>query len=83
MATEAYEFQGGHFDGVIEGYREMLVREGMYDTGNEELAEALQRLYQLLPAASPPSAGPSSPSPVDPPFHLLMHLLHLAPHGHI
>lgn len=85
MAAEAYEWQEGHFDGVIEGYREMLVREGMYDSGNQELVDALQRLYELLPppTTSGPSPSPPPPNSVDPPPHLLMHLLHLAPHGHI
>lgn len=83
MSAEAYEWHEGHFDGVIEGYREMLVRAGMYDGASAELSDVLQKLYALLP----PSQDTPAPSPpataADPPSHLLMHLLHLAPHGEI
>jgi alkylated DNA repair protein alkB homolog 7 len=85
MSAEAYEWQEGHFDGVIEGYREMLVRAGMYDGANAELSDVLQQLYGLLPPSPDASSStPSSPATAaDPPSHLLMHLLHLAPHGKI
>lgn len=86
MGSEAYEWQEGHFDGVIEGYREMLVRGGKWDAEDELLRKELGRLYELLPA---PKAGeedaptPPTRATADPPDHLLMHVLHLAPHGHI
>ncbi|ORY47090.1 hypothetical protein BCR35DRAFT_285177 [Leucosporidium creatinivorum] len=85
MSAEAYEWEEGHFDGVIEGYREMLVRAEMYDSANQDLVSVLQELYRLLPPSEDaPSPSPSPPTAaVDPPAHLLMHLLHLAPHGEI
>ncbi|BGO96319.1 hypothetical protein NBRC10512_000347 [Rhodotorula toruloides] len=85
MADEAYAWEEGHFDGVIKQYREMLVRDGMWEkvaAGDEKagLAEALEKVYSLLPPSEPPSQPSSSSSP---PPHLIMHLLHLSSRGAI
>lgn len=80
MGEEAYSWEEGHFDGVIRRYREMLVREGMWDLPQpspssspagegtqpdaEQLEAALQKVYALLP---PPSQNTSaSPTSANP-----------------
>ncbi|GAA6050871.1 hypothetical protein NBRC10513_004325 [Rhodotorula toruloides] len=88
MADEAYAWEEGHFDGVIKQYREMLVREGMWEKvaeGDEQagLAEALEKVYSLLPPSEPTSQPPSPSSSLSPPPHLIMHLLHLSSRGAI
>ncbi|BGP28233.1 hypothetical protein JCM10295v2_007220 [Rhodotorula toruloides] len=89
MADEAYVWEEGHFDGVIKQYREMLVREGMWEKvadGDEQagLAEALEKVYSLLPPP-PQSLSQSTPSlsSLSPPQHLIMHVLHLSSRGAI
>lgn len=95
MHDEAYEFEEGHFDGVIRGYREMLVRDGHFDgiikdeSLRPELERVLSKVYSLLPPSpsSPDttekSSTTSSSSLLDPPPHLIMHLLHLSSKGRI
>ncbi|CEQ40856.1 SPOSA6832_02519 [Sporobolomyces salmonicolor] len=89
MDDEAYEFEQGHFDGVIRGYREMLVREGLWEqaakdhTAARELARVLARAYALLPPPAPSPPAPSPASPLSPPPHLIVHLLHLSSTGSI
>ncbi|GAA5978641.1 hypothetical protein JCM5350_002463 [Sporobolomyces pararoseus] len=90
MHDDAYEFEQGHFDGVIRGYREMLVRRGHFDSTfkdeskRPELERVLGKVYSLLPPSSA-ATDESSPSvsPLDPPPHLIMHLLHLSSTGRI
>lgn len=86
MPEQYYEFERGHFDGVITSYREMLVREGMApasSSSNAELINVLQRCYSLLPPP-PASDGSTTASEMsasrgaDPPSHLIMHVLHLS-----
>ncbi|SCZ96305.1 BZ3500_MvSof-1268-A1-R1_Chr8-2g10105 [Microbotryum saponariae] len=92
LPPEAYEFEKGHFDGVITGYREMLVRPGMLPKVDDELVHALAKVYSLLPPAKVVASGSTPDSqagssmgehPVDPPDHLIMHLLHLSSEGEI
>ncbi|SCV67123.1 BQ2448_5769 [Microbotryum intermedium] len=96
LPDEAYEFEKGHFDGVIIGYREMLVRPGMLPKDDTELGHALGKVYSLVPPAilarGAAESGPTNDSeagsnmgkhPVDPPYHLSMHLLHLPSEGEI
>lgn len=95
-ADEATLWEEGHFDGVIRGYRETLVRAGQW--GDEarpgsSLASALDKVYSLLPppppsSSSSSSAGAASSSsstspPSSPPDHLILHLLHLSSRGSI
>lgn len=56
MNENAYEFSKSHSDKVIQGYREMLVREGLWSgssgsnvEGLEELGEVLRKLYAFIP----------------------------------
>lgn len=54
MSEESYDFSVRHSDSVITGYREMLVREGLWNGGSnteglKELSEILTRLYKLIP----------------------------------
>lgn len=56
MGDEGYEFSSRHSDGVIQGYREMLVRAGLWETsssnkgeGLEELGNILRKLYKFIP----------------------------------
>ncbi|KAM0747211.1 hypothetical protein T439DRAFT_383360 [Meredithblackwellia eburnea MCA 4105] len=83
----AVEFQQGHFDGVIRGYRELLIREGGWgkdDYENEELGKVMERLYALLPPSTPlPTSTSTSAKPIDPPPNLIAHLLHLSSTGFI
>lgn len=91
MHDSAYEFEQGHFDGVIRGYREMLVRPGHFSQVSKDQDEAwhtefgrvLAKVYSLLPSSSPISNDSTSTatSPLDPPSHLIMHLLHLSSTG--
>lgn len=86
----AFAFESRHFDGVIEGYREVLLRAGSW-TG-DDLGRVLRRLYDLLP---PPvdggklpkkqdwSTGKEELTAADPPDHLIAHLLHLGSAGAI
>lgn len=87
MPEQNYEFERGHFDGVITSYREMLVREGMAQDASPELINVLQRCYALLPRPQATSCAITSTDDihaVDPPIHLIMHLLHLSgSHGRI
>ncbi|GAA5965964.1 hypothetical protein JCM3765_004136 [Sporobolomyces pararoseus] len=89
MHDDAYEFEQGHFDGVIRGYREMLVRQGQFDatlkddSRRTELERILSRVYSLLPPSSATNDESPSVSPLDPPPHLIMHLLHLSSTGRI
>ncbi|GAA6010523.1 hypothetical protein JCM11491_006979 [Sporobolomyces phaffii] len=92
MHDDAYEFEEGHFDGVIRNYREMLVRDGHFaatfpsddSTQHERIEQVLAKVYSLLPPTSTAQTGTSSPSSaLDPPPHLIMHLLHLASNGRI
>jgi len=77
MDDQAYEFEDRHFDGVIEGYREMVVRNGMW--GNDErLRGIMQRLYDLVPKPSTSMTEKESP-----PSHVLLHILHLSSKGAI
>ncbi|GAA5931994.1 uncharacterized protein JCM15063_001095 [Sporobolomyces koalae] len=94
MHDQAYDFEQGHFDGVIRNYREMLVRDAHFDkTVTDEstrvnLERALAKVYSLLPPPPPPLSGTSPASgtrrsALDPPPHLIMHVLHLASNGRI
>lgn len=95
MQDEAYEFEEGHFDGVIKGYREMLVRDGHLnevvkdESKRRDLETTLKKVYSLLPSSTikstndSPSPNNASSSPLDPPPHLIMHLLHLSSTGRI
>jgi len=95
MQDEAYEFEQGHFDGVIKGYREMLVRDGHFDEVIRDeskrgvLETTLKKVYSLLPPSTPATSNESSSPPtassssLDPPPHLIMHLLHLSSSGRI
>ncbi|KAK4704023.1 hypothetical protein P7C70_g2191, partial [Phenoliferia sp. Uapishka_3] len=89
----AFDFEKRHFDGVISGYREVLLRKGSWH--GEELGKVLQRLYALLPA-KPLATGEEAKRIVgwpddektpmtdaDPPNHLIAHLLHLSSEGAI
>lgn len=78
MPEESYEFERGHFDGVITSYREMLVREGMSVGASAELVDVLQRCYALLPRSDVTSSNGVVSESADPPDHLIMHLLHLS-----
>lgn len=78
MGEEAYAFETKHFDGVIEGYREMVVRDGLWDSTDITLTAILERLYALVP--TPDSTKPDKASP---PSHLQLHLLHLSSRGQI
>lgn len=64
----------GHFDAVINHYRETLLSSLPPDS-NDEQVSLMKRLYSLLPV----------PPPMDkiPPPSTTTHLLHLAPHGQI
>ncbi|KAF9483856.1 hypothetical protein BDN70DRAFT_826693 [Pholiota conissans] len=62
-----YDFQKGHFDGVIHDYREMHLSSWPVDE-YPALAPVLERLYALCP---------------DPPTKFQTHLLHLASYGEI
>ncbi|GAA5993425.1 hypothetical protein JCM10908_002182 [Rhodotorula pacifica] len=92
MGDEAYDWEEAHFDSVIKQYREMLVREGMWDPPEgaeplkdaKELDAALQKIYALLPPSPSSSLGsPSNEKPASPPSHLILHLLHLSSKGAI
>ncbi|GAA6063527.1 hypothetical protein JCM10212_006700 [Sporobolomyces blumeae] len=99
MHDDAYEFEQGHFDQVIRGYREMLVRDRLLATTldtdvddaperRRRLADVFQRMYNLLPPPRSSSSEPRGGNPdrdvdLDPPPHLIMHLLHLASNGRI
>lgn len=48
MADEAYAWEEGHFDGVIKQYREMLVREGMWEKVVDAGELQLTRMHHLL-----------------------------------
>ncbi|BGP44056.1 hypothetical protein JCM10449v2_008113 [Rhodotorula kratochvilovae] len=83
-ADEATAWEEGHFDGVIKRYREMLVREGQWGDAaapGTPLANALEKVYSLLPP--PPSSSSTAAPPASPPSHLIMHLLHLSSTGAI
>ncbi|TKA51447.1 hypothetical protein B0A53_05360 [Rhodotorula sp. CCFEE 5036] len=96
IGDEAYDWEEAHFDSVIKQYREMLVREGMWEfqpTGAEplgdakELEAALNKIYALLPpsthASSATGAPAATPPTTSPPSHLILHLLHLSSRGAI
>ncbi|GAA5913480.1 uncharacterized protein JCM6883_004401 [Sporobolomyces salmoneus] len=95
MQDGAYEFEEGHFDGVIRGYREMLVREGHFDallqdkdeSRRSELGRVLKKVYALLPPTTTSETESNSEtrsnSLLDPPQHLIVHLLHLSSTGRI
>lgn len=78
MGEEAYAFETRHFDGVIEGYREMVVRDGLWDTADLSLSAILERLYALIPTPDSDEVVKASP-----PSHLQLHLLHLSSRGQI
>ncbi|KAK4047825.1 hypothetical protein OIV83_005168 [Microbotryomycetes sp. JL201] len=90
MDDSAYDFERGHFDGVISWYNEMLVRDSMWSAAVKQssdqdgtlLRRALAKVYRLLP----PDGGSETLEDVqdlDPPSHILMHLLHLGAEGYI
>lgn len=89
MVDEAYDWEEAHFDSVIKQYREMLVREGMWEppagTGPlidaKELDAALNKIYDLLPPST--DAPAATPPTTSPPAHLILHLLHLSSKGAI
>lgn len=80
LPDEAYSFQPRHFDGVIDHYRETLVRPSHFPSDSPDLASILSRFYALIP---PPPSSPVLPPSADPPPHVLLHLLHLASNGAI
>ncbi|KAM0787137.1 hypothetical protein ACM66B_006388 [Microbotryomycetes sp. NB124-2] len=90
MDDKAYDFERGHFDKVITNYNEMLVREGTWSrvveqqAGSEDgqlLRKVLGKVYELLPDKN--RVATASEEGVDPPSHVLMHLLHLGANGSI
>lgn len=86
LGEAGYVFEERHFDGVIEGYREMLVKGDHWTstpslaTKAAELSPILQKLYALIP---PPPSAAALPAGPEPPEHLLLHLLHLSATGAI
>ncbi|KAG8698522.1 hypothetical protein FRC08_005869 [Ceratobasidium sp. 394] len=72
-----YDFEEGHFDGVIRDYREMTV--SAWPTSSPAgLADVLLRLYHLVD----PLHTPAAPGIVTPP-NVQTHVLHLASTGFI
>ncbi|CUA76002.1 hypothetical protein RSOLAG22IIIB_02008 [Rhizoctonia solani] len=69
-----YDFEEGHFDGVIRDYREMTV--SSWPDSFPELSDILLRLYELIdPGNTPPNPGLTTPS------NIQTHILHLASTG--
>ncbi|CAE6479148.1 unnamed protein product [Rhizoctonia solani] len=70
-----YDFEEGHFDGVIRDYREMTVS-SWPNSSPPELSHILLRLYKLIDSRNtPPNPGLTTPSNVQ------THILHLASTG--
>lgn len=70
-----YDFEEGHFDGVIRDYREMTVS-SWPDSSAPELSRILLRLYDLVD----PKNTPPNPGFITPP-NIQTHVLHLASTG--
>ena len=83
MEDGAYEFESGHFDGVIKGFRECLVRDFGPAARVGELRSIMERIYGLLPPYA--DYPPPTPEQKDdsPPSHIQLHLLHLSSTGAI
>ncbi|CAE7133510.1 unnamed protein product [Rhizoctonia solani] len=76
-ADKDYEFEEGHFDGVIRDYREITVS-SWPDSSPPELSHILLRLYGLIDSSNnPPSPGLTTPP------NIQTHILHLASTGEI
>ncbi|CAE6466300.1 unnamed protein product [Rhizoctonia solani] len=70
-----YDFEEGHFDGVIRGYREVTVS-SWPDASPPELPRILLRLYELIdPSNILPDPGLTTPP------NIQTHILHLASTG--
>ena len=83
MEDAAYEFESGHFDGVIKGFRECLVRDFGPAARQGDLRNIMDRVYGLLPPYEdypPPTEEQKDDSP---PSHIQLHLLHLSSTGAI
>lgn len=82
LPDEAYAFEEGHFDGVINGYRETQVVDWdnvvSGSTDADALSKLLGRLYPLVP-----SHGSSFEPSLKTPPGILAHLLHLSSAGKI